>query len=116
MAQIWRQQRSEPFGACILHTAPGDIIQMSLKTPKVMGDYLCNSHLPISELQVHSGGMGLGIRICVCINSITKHEKLFIILGIQGSECLSPFFFSTMLADWQLEQLQGFDGHETLPS
>lgn len=25
------------------------------------------------------------------------------------------FFAQTMLGDWQLEHLQGFDGHETLP-
>ncbi|XP_035509547.1 TLE family member 5 [Morone saxatilis] len=42
-----------------------------------MGDYLCNSHLPISELQVHSGGMGLGMHSCVCINRITQCEELF---------------------------------------
>ncbi len=59
------------------HTASGDIIQMSLNTPKVMGDYLCNSHLPISELQVFGGGMKMGMHSCVCINRVTKREELF---------------------------------------
>lgn len=97
------------------NTPSGDIIQMSQNTPKVMGDYLCNSHLPINELQVHSGGTALGMHSCVRINRITKREELFWTFKVLVLKSLLSFFPPTF-ADWQLEHLQGLDGHETLPS
>ncbi len=40
-----------------------------------------------------------------------------VVVVVQGSQSVFYFFiFCSMLADWQLEHLQGFDGHETLPS
>lgn len=53
---IWQQPgKLTPSAHAYLHTASGGIIQTSPNTPKVKGDYLCNSHLPISELQVYLG-------------------------------------------------------------
>ena len=74
-----------------LHTASSDITQMSLNTPKVMGDYLYNSHLPISELQVYSVGTGMGTHSCVYSHRATTCEDLFWMFKV-----VEVFFFISL--------------------
>lgn len=89
---------------------------MSVNPPKVTGDYLCNSHLPISELQVHGWGPGLATHSCACINRITICGEMFWTFKVLSPSPISLFLKWNMFADWRLELFQALDGRETPPS
>lgn len=88
---------------------------MSVNPPKVTGDYLCNSHLPISELQVHGWGPGLATHSCACINRITICGEMFWTFKVLSPSPISLFLKWNMFVDWRLELFQGLDGRETPP-
>lgn len=97
-----------PSGAALAN-ASGDFIQMLPNAPKMVQERVCNSHLPIRELQVHIWGMRMGAHGHTCVSRITKCRDFFCCSRIKE---LKAFFQQMLSASFRLKH-RGFNGRDT---